>query len=83
MKKHVAMPVKHFLSYKECKKKWVHSWIAITDQSFFQCRIRMLPEGWEKVVTSDGVTDSLLFLHNKASIFTKISLKLTFTPNIL
>ncbi|GBN30601.1 hypothetical protein AVEN_212450-1 [Araneus ventricosus] len=34
----------HFHSYEDVKK-WVDSWIASKDVSFFQCGIKMLPEG--------------------------------------
>jgi len=43
----------HFTSY-EGTKKWIDSWIAAKEMSFFQRGIQMLPEGWEKVVSSDG-----------------------------
>ena len=42
----------HFTSY-ENTKNWVDSWIASKDKAFFRRGIRMLPEGWEKVVTRD------------------------------
>ena len=35
----------HFFSYEECRK-WLNSWIASKDESFFQRGIRMLPEKW-------------------------------------
>jgi len=43
---------RHFRSYEA--KKWIDSWIALKDMSFFQCGIQILPERWEKVVASDG-----------------------------
>ena len=43
----------HFRSY-EVVKKWIDSWIAIKDSSFFQDSIRQLPERWKKVVAGDG-----------------------------
>ena len=43
----------HFTSYEDTKK-WVDSWIASKDVSFFRRGIQMLPERWEKVVASDG-----------------------------
>ena len=43
----------HFRSYKETKS-WVDSWIASKDLEFFQRGIRILPERWEKVLTSEG-----------------------------
>ncbi|GBP22897.1 Mariner Mos1 transposase [Eumeta japonica] len=42
-----------FHSYEEAKQ-WIGSWIASKDMSFFQRGIHILPERWEKVVTSDG-----------------------------
>ncbi|XP_015189841.1 PREDICTED: uncharacterized protein LOC107073667, partial [Polistes dominula] len=42
-----------FHSYEETKK-WVDSWIASKDMSFFQRGIHILSERWEKVVSSDG-----------------------------
>ena len=43
----------HFHSYGNAKK-WVDSWIASKNVSFFRCGIQMLPERWEKVVARDG-----------------------------
>ncbi|UYV75796.1 hypothetical protein LAZ67_13001380 [Cordylochernes scorpioides] len=43
----------HFTSYEEAKN-WVNVWIASKDEEFFRHGIRMLPEGWEKVVAKDG-----------------------------
>ena len=37
----------HFRSYKEVKK-WINSWIASKDASFFRDGIRKLPERWGK-----------------------------------
>ena len=42
----------HFRSYEEVKK-WIDSWIASKEASFFRDGIRQLPEIWEKVVVSD------------------------------
>ena len=42
-----------FTSYEDLEK-WIDSWIASTDESFFRGGIRMLPEKLEKVVASDG-----------------------------
>lgn len=42
-----------FHSYEDTKK-WVDSWIASKDASFFRRGIHLLPERWEKVVSSDG-----------------------------
>lgn len=38
----------------EDTKKWIDSWIAAKDESFFRRGIHMLPERWAKVVASDG-----------------------------
>ncbi|KAG5320448.1 MOS1T transposase, partial [Pseudoatta argentina] len=35
-------------------QKWIDSWIASKDMSFFRRGIHVLPERWEKVVSSDG-----------------------------
>lgn len=43
----------HFQSYEDTKK-WIDSWIASKDVSFFRRGIHLLPERWEKVVSSDG-----------------------------
>ena len=43
----------HFCFYEEVQK-WIDSWIASKDASFFRDGIRRLPETWEKVVASDG-----------------------------
>ena len=42
-----------FYSYEE-SKKWIDSWIASKDMSFFRRGIHILSERWEKVVSSDG-----------------------------
>lgn len=42
-----------FHSYEEAKK-FIDSWIASKDMSFFRRGIHILPERWEKVVASDG-----------------------------
>jgi len=47
------LPGERFTSYEDCKK-WLDSWIASKDESFFQHGIRKLPERWGKVVASDG-----------------------------
>ena len=43
----------HFRSYEEVKK-WIDSWIASKDASFFRDGIRQLPERWKQVVASNG-----------------------------
>ncbi len=43
----------HFGSYEECKK-WVDDWFCARGPEFWGRGIRLLPERWEKVVTSDG-----------------------------
>ncbi|KAG5324841.1 MOS1T transposase, partial [Pseudoatta argentina] len=40
-------------SYEEAKK-WIDSWKASKDMSLFRRGIHVLPERWEKVVSSDG-----------------------------
>ncbi|KAG5318098.1 MOS1T transposase, partial [Pseudoatta argentina] len=42
-----------FHSYEEAQK-WIDSWIASKDMSFFRRGIHVLPERWEKVVSSNG-----------------------------
>lgn len=42
-----------FHSFEETEK-WVDSWIASKDKSFFRRGIQLLPERWEKVVSNDG-----------------------------
>ena len=42
----------HIRSYEKVNK-WIGSWIASKDASFFRDGIRQLPERWEKAVTSD------------------------------
>ncbi|KAG5310542.1 MOS1T transposase, partial [Pseudoatta argentina] len=44
---------RRFHSY-EGAQKWIDSWIASKDMSFFRRGIHVLPERWEKVVSSDG-----------------------------
>ncbi|KAG5317999.1 MOS1T transposase, partial [Pseudoatta argentina] len=44
---------RRFHSYEEAQK-WIDSWIASKDMSFFRRVIHVLPERWEKVVSSDG-----------------------------
>ncbi|KAG5317142.1 MOS1T transposase, partial [Pseudoatta argentina] len=44
---------RRFHSYEEAQK-WIDSWIASKDRSFFRRGIHVLPERWEKVVSSDG-----------------------------
>ena len=39
----------HFCSYEEVKK-WIDSWIASKDASFFRDGIRHLPERWRRVI---------------------------------
>ena len=43
----------YFRSYEEVKK-WIDSWIATKDASFFCDGIRQLTEWWKKVVASHG-----------------------------
>lgn len=43
----------HFQSFEELEK-WIASWIASKEDSFFRAGIRKLPERWEKVIASDG-----------------------------
>ncbi|KAG5317792.1 MOS1T transposase, partial [Pseudoatta argentina] len=45
--------IRRFHSYEEAQK-WIDSWIASKDMSFFRRGIHVLPERWEKVVSSDG-----------------------------
>ncbi|KAG5307577.1 MOS1T transposase, partial [Pseudoatta argentina] len=44
---------RRFHSYEEAQK-WIDSWIASKDMSFFRRGIHVLLERWEKVVSSDG-----------------------------
>ncbi|KAG5325792.1 MOS1T transposase, partial [Pseudoatta argentina] len=44
---------RRFHSYEEAQK-WIDSWIASKDMSFFRHGIHVLPERWSKVVESDG-----------------------------
>ncbi|KAG5327504.1 MOS1T transposase, partial [Pseudoatta argentina] len=44
---------RRFHSYEEAQK-WIDSWRASKDMSFFRRGIHVLPERWEKVVSSDG-----------------------------
>ncbi|KAG5307861.1 MOS1T transposase, partial [Pseudoatta argentina] len=44
---------RRFHSYEEAQK-WIDSWIASKDMSFFRRGIHVLPEKWSKVVESDG-----------------------------
>ncbi|KAG5317534.1 MOS1T transposase, partial [Pseudoatta argentina] len=44
---------RRFHSYEEAQK-WIDSWIASKDMSFFRRGIHVLPERWEKVVFNDG-----------------------------
>ncbi|KAG5313031.1 MOS1T transposase, partial [Pseudoatta argentina] len=44
---------RRFHSYEEAQK-WIDSWIASKDMSFFRRGIHVLPERWSKVVESDG-----------------------------
>ncbi|KAG5327165.1 MOS1T transposase, partial [Pseudoatta argentina] len=44
---------RRFHSYEEAQK-WIDSWIASKDMSFVRRGIHVLPERWEKVVSSDG-----------------------------
>ncbi|KAG5313941.1 MOS1T transposase, partial [Pseudoatta argentina] len=42
------------LSFLRRSSKWIDSWISSKDMSFFRRGIHVLPERWEKVVSSDG-----------------------------
>ncbi|KAG5315339.1 MOS1T transposase, partial [Pseudoatta argentina] len=44
---------RRFHSYEEAQK-WIDSWRASKDMCFFRRGIHVLPERWEKVVSSDG-----------------------------
>ncbi|KAG5325288.1 MOS1T transposase, partial [Pseudoatta argentina] len=44
---------RRFHSYEEAQK-WIDSWIASKDMSFFRRGVHVLPERWEKVVSSNG-----------------------------
>ncbi|KAG5315612.1 MOS1T transposase, partial [Pseudoatta argentina] len=44
---------RRFHSYEEAQK-WIDSWIASKNMSFFRRGIHVLPERWSKVVESDG-----------------------------
>ncbi|KAG5327665.1 MOS1T transposase, partial [Pseudoatta argentina] len=44
---------RRFHFYEEAQK-WIDSWIASKDMLFFRRGIHVLPERWEKVVSSDG-----------------------------
>ncbi|KAG5315348.1 MOS1T transposase, partial [Pseudoatta argentina] len=44
---------RRFHSYEEAQK-WIDSWIASKDMSLFRRGIHVLPERWEKGVSSDG-----------------------------
>ncbi|KAG5321249.1 MOS1T transposase, partial [Pseudoatta argentina] len=44
---------RRFHSYEEAQK-WIDSWIASKDMSFFRRGIHVLPERWSKVVERDG-----------------------------
>jgi len=60
----------HFHSYENAKK-WVDSWIASKDVSFFRHRIQMLPERWKKVLTSDGQYFHDMFFMKEKTFFLK------------
>ena len=47
------LAVQRVHSYEEVKK-WIDSWIVSKDVSFFRHGIHIQPEGWEKMVSSDG-----------------------------
>ncbi|KAG5318765.1 MOS1T transposase, partial [Pseudoatta argentina] len=53
---------RRFHSYEEAQK-WIDSWIASKDMSFFRRGIHVLSERWEKVVSSDGSIDIYLLLY--------------------
>ena len=48
-----SLSEQQFTSYEDTKN-WVDSWIASKDEAFFRRDIRVMPERWEKVVSSDG-----------------------------
>ena len=48
-----GLAYQHFRSYEKVKK-WIDSWIASKDASFFRDRFRQSPERWIKEVASDG-----------------------------
>lgn len=56
---HLFRSMTHSLSYQDFQsfgdiQKWLDSWIASKDQSFFGRGIGLLPERWNKVVASNG-----------------------------
>ena len=68
-----------FYSYEEAKE-WIDSWIGPKDMSFFRRGIHILPEKWEKVVSSDGqyfnwnvfvsvILNSFYFVKNSENLF--------------
>jgi hypothetical protein len=48
-----GLPDWRFSSYEDIKK-WLDSWIASKDDTFFRRGIHQLPEQWEKIIASDG-----------------------------
>ena len=53
----------HFRSYEEVKK-WIASWIASKDVSFYRGSIRQLPKRWKKEVARHGkYFESLIINH--------------------
>lgn len=48
-----ALAQQHFTSYENVKK-WVDDWIASKPPDFFLRGIHLLPEGWTKVIASEG-----------------------------
>ncbi|KAG5325571.1 DCAF8 factor, partial [Pseudoatta argentina] len=49
-------PDRRFHSYEEAQK-WIDSWIASKDMSFFRRGIHVLPERWSKVVETDSTEE--------------------------
>ena len=52
-----------FCSYKDISK-WLDSWIALKDESFYPQTIRALSERWKKVVAAMGNTLNDSFVTN-------------------
>jgi len=50
----------HFHSYEDAKK-WVDSWVASKDVSFFRREIQVLPERWEKIMASWTILSVICF----------------------
>jgi len=68
-------------------KKWIDSWIASKDVSFFRRGIHLLLERWKKVMVSemDNILNDqfVIIFHNKAVFLLKNPLKLMHIPNII